>query len=341
MAPNSTRRRLGFEIPLERPLDENADLCVWAEQAGFDDAWYSQISDPDAFVQLALAAVKTNHLRLGTAIVPIGPRSAPSLAASSASVAAVSANRFMLGIGVSSKVIVERWNGVHYGKPLGTARETITLLRHLFGGGRSDLDGDYVQSKGFRLRQPPTGHIPIALAALNVRMLELAGEIADAVYLNFVPISAAQTVIEAVSRGAERGGRDELPELILTIPCEVTGEVDRAKQEFARSMAFYFTVPPYQKAFTWYGFGADVARAQEAWVDRDLSRVQAAISSDFLDSLGVFGTVEQCRARFEETWAAGIGTVAAVMLSGGPIRPTLDALAGVLPKSERSGSAAL
>jgi probable F420-dependent oxidoreductase len=302
-------RRLGLELVGDLSLAEKLELCDWADEHGFDDAWLAEISDPDAFVALGVAGTRTSRIRLGTAIIPLGTRSIPVVAAAAATVADLAPERFALGIGVSSGVIVEQWSGMERGRPLGRARESIELLRALLSGERSRHQGTFVRSKGFRLRQPPESAPPIILAAMNVKMLELAGELADGVFLNFLPVDAVPTALEAVGRGAERAGRDTLPELVMQVPLEVTDDPDAARAGFAAGLAFYLSAPPYQTALTWYGLGDDVERAKEAWATGDIDRVRAGISTEMLDAIGAFGSAAHCRARLEAYWDAGIGTL--------------------------------
>lgn len=320
-------QRLGFEIPTDLPIDDKLELCAWAEERGFDDAWLAEVSDPDPFVTLGVAASRTRRLRLGTGIVPLGTRSVPVLASAAATLAHLAPGRFVLGVGVSSKVIVEGWNGMERGRPLARARESIELMRTLLAGERSRHDGELVRSRGFRLRRPPDDPPPIALAAMNEKMLELAGEIADGVFLNFVPVTAVELVTEAIARGAARAGRATLPELFLLIPCEVTSDPDAARRRFAADLAFYLSAPPYQKALTWYGMGDDVQRAKERWATGDIERVREGISSELVDAIGAFGSPDACRARLEAYRRAGVGGAGITTLGADP-KATLRHFAG-------------
>jgi probable F420-dependent oxidoreductase len=319
-------RRLGIELPGDLTIRERAALATWAEQRGFEDAWTPEISDPNAFVILTAAALATTRIRLGTAIIPLGTRTMPTLAAAAASLAELAPGRFALGIGVSSQVIVEQWHGVPYGRPLERARETIVALRAVLGGERTAAAGAQVRSRGFRLRRPPAAPPPILLAALNEKMLELAGEIADGVYLNYVPVEAVGRVLDAVRRGARRRGRGTLPEVLLSVPCCVTDDADGARARFGNELAFYLTAPAYQKALAWYGFEPEVAAARVAWAARDLARVRAAVSASLVDRIGAFGSRERCHERFAAFADAGIGSLSITVASGDP-RTTLAAFA--------------
>lgn len=318
--------RLGFEITDAGDIASRAELARWGEARGFDDAWTAEITDPDAFVVLTAAALATSRLRLGTGIVPLGVRSAPHLAAAAASLAEVSGGRFVLGIGVSSKVIVEDWNGVPYDRPVQRARESVEVLAQVLDGGRSDLAGEQVRTHGFKLRNPPAARPPILLAALGPTMLELAGEIADGVFLNFIPTEAVPAAVEAVRRGATRAGRTAPPEVVLGVPCAVTDDPDTARREFAHALGFYLTAPPYQRALERYGFEAEVAAARTAWAARDMDGVRAAISDRLVDGIGAFGPAELCRERVVEFSTAGVGSVS-ISPTQPDLRSTLAAFA--------------
>lgn len=304
-----TNTRLGINVSADLSVREQAALALWAEERGFDDFWVAEVSDPDAFVVATAAALATTRIRLGTAIVPLGPRTVPTLAASAASVAEVSNDRFVLGVGVSSHAIIEGWYGLPYGRPLERARDSIPVLRGILAGERTDVDRATVRSKGYRLRNSTPVSVPVMLAALNVRMLETAGELADGVVLNFVPVGAIGAVIEAVRRGAERAGRDAAPEIVLVVQCEVTDDVPAARARFARGFASYLTAEVYRRALRWYGFPDEVEQAEDAWQRRDLDGVRAAISDHMIDELALIAGPATCRTRVAEIAATSVSTL--------------------------------
>jgi probable F420-dependent oxidoreductase len=318
--------RLGFEITDVGSIRERAALARWAEQRGFRDAWTAEITDPDAFVVLAAAALETTSIRLGTAVIPLGVRTVPHLAAAASSVCELAPGRMALGVGVSSETIVQRWNGVRYERPLQRARESIAVLRAVLAGERTAFDGEQVTTSGFQLRHPPVEAPPVILAALNVKMLELAGELADGVYLNFIPTNAVGEALAAVGRGAARAGRAAGLESVVAIPCEVTNDPDAAIAAFAHDLAFYMTAPPYQRALEWYGYEQEVERARAAWAERDFTAVRDSVTPRLVHGIGAFGPAEHCRERVAEFFEAGLTTVAISPVGSDP-RSTLECFA--------------
>lgn len=328
--------RIGTDIPPEQSIADQASFATWAEGRGFDDAWSNEISSWDPFVVLSAVAARTERIRLGTSIVPIGTRTPPVLALSATSLADLCPGRFVLGLGVSTTAIIEDWHGLTFARPRERMRETLTLLSALLAGERSDHEGKQVRSRKFKLRRPPEHSPPIALAAMNQKMLETGGELADGVFLNFIPPGRLDPVLEAIGRGVERAGRDSMPELLIALPCEVTNDRAAARDRFARTLAFYLTAPAYRSALSWYGFEEDVAVAEEAWGDGgEIDRLQEVVSDRLIDEIGAFGGASECRARIAEYGAAGVRTVTITALGETPLA-TLDELAPNC-KSEEAG----
>lgn len=324
--PSYAGMRIGADIPMDLDIHGQAEFVEWAEDHGFDDVWIAEISDPDAFVALSAAAARTRQIRLGTAIVQLGTRTVPLLAASATSLGELCGGRFALGVGASTRAIIDGWHGLSYDRPRERMSEALPLLRALLAGERSDFQGRQIRSKGFQLRHPPAEPPRLILAAMNERMLETAGELADGAFLNCVPVSALPRVIEAVSRGMERSGRSDLVELLIAVPCDVTEAVEQARSRWADDFAFYLTAPPYRSALAWYGLEEEVAIAEKAWQTRDFQKVRESVSPRLIEELTVFGTAEQCRERIAAYGAAGVTTVSITSNSEDP-RDTLMALA--------------
>src|SRR5215213_8598584 len=173
------------------PLRDHEPLIRRAEAAGWESFWTGDTSGPDGFTPLALAAVWTRQMRLGTGVVGVFTRGPAVLAQHAAALADASDGRFVLGLGASSDVIVERWNGVPFAKPLTRVRETVAALRPVLAGERGP--------GGFKLETPPSQPVPVYVAALRDRMLRLGGEVADGTFVNFLPLSAAERVVATIA----------------------------------------------------------------------------------------------------------------------------------------------
>src|SRR4051812_15979808 len=159
--------RWGLTVPFTGvPLADHGELFRRAEAAGYDDLWSSETSGYDGFTPLALAAVHTRRVRLGTGVVNPFTRGPAVLAQHAAALADASGGRFVLGLGSSPAVIVGRGTGVPFERPLSRMRAALEALPPALGGGGGP--------GGSRLEAPPAEPVPIVVAALRGRMLALA-----------------------------------------------------------------------------------------------------------------------------------------------------------------------
>lgn len=196
------RHRVLAEVPEGLSLPERLAFAQHIEALGFDGVTQGEITDPDAFVVLALMAQRTERLTLETVIVQLGVRTAPSIAASAATVQNASGGRFRLGLGVSTEAIVPGWHGRQWESPLTTAKESIEVIRALLAGEKSRYHGREVQSTGFQIQDVPQTSVPLHLAGLNQVMVRTAAEVADGVWLTYIPRHRASAVAGMIDAAA-------------------------------------------------------------------------------------------------------------------------------------------
>jgi len=303
--------RLGVQLPVSMSVPERVDLARWAERHGFDDVWTAEIGDPDAFVVLAAAACHTRRVRLGTMIVPLGVRTAVNLAAAASSMCELAPGRFGLGLGVSTPAVIDGWHGADFARPLTRTRETVALLRTVFAGEPTGFDGQTLRSRGFRLSRPPDPPPPISLAALNPKMLRLAGAIADGVWLNFAPLEAIPRILAEIDEGARSAGRPR-PEILISIITCVTDDVPAIITRYRSWFKFYLGSASYQRALSWYGFEHEVEQARAALAAGDRDSVAAAVSDRLVTGLTAFGPAEDCRDVTDAYAKAGVDTIVVI-----------------------------
>jgi probable F420-dependent oxidoreductase len=315
------RARYGLTLPLPAVgLADHEPLLRAAEHAGYDDLWTGETSGPDGFTPLALAAAWTDRVRLGTGVVNVFTRGPAVLAQHAAALQDASGGRFVLGIGSSSNVIVERWNGIPFQRPLTRVRETVAALRPTLSGERGP--------GGFRLDQAPAVGVPIYVAALRGRMLELAGEVADGAWVNFLPLSGVQRVVERIHAGASGAGRE--PEAIDVV-CRFFCVPQPAEQglPLARHLfTAYATVPVYTEYFRWLGWGEQIDPMVKAWREGDRKLALELAPDELIREIFVFGSPEEQHARLERYAAAGIRSLCLTPIVGPEeLAATVEALA--------------
>jgi len=302
--------RLGASLPLPPDLAMCRRVAEHAEILGYESLWIADTgAGPDAFVVAAMAAMVTRNARIGTAVVPLYTRALPVHAAGAGSVAQLAPGRVILGVGVSSETIVDTWGGVPFRRPLARMRESVGVLRQMLAGERVTFEGKTVRTRNFRLVSPPPRPVPIYVAALMPAMLELAGEIADGVILNFMPVEAVPRMLAHVRAGAERAGRDPAAiEVVARFQTVVTDDVAPARNAIRHMMGPYFATTVYNRFVAWCGF-ADEARAIDAaWRARDRERNVGAVTDAMIDRLAIIGPADYCRERLAEFAAAGVTT---------------------------------
>jgi alkanesulfonate monooxygenase SsuD/methylene tetrahydromethanopterin reductase-like flavin-dependent oxidoreductase (luciferase family) len=205
-------------------------------------------------------------------------------------------------------VIVERWHGASYRKPVTAMRECVTIMRQLFTEGRSKFDGEVYKSD-FRLGMRITAPQPpkIYLAGLNAPMLRLAGEIADGVLMNYSPPEAIAPMVRHIHEGAKSAGRD--PSAIdvgIYIRMCISDEEDKAVDSFRRELAGYAFVDSYNKMFARYGLAAEFDEVRRLWKEGKREDAAKAISEASCRKIAVFGNAKVGRDFVARFRAAGV-----------------------------------
>ncbi|MGI9293931.1 MAG: LLM class flavin-dependent oxidoreductase [Pseudomonadales bacterium] len=291
------------------------DLARHAEELGYDDLWFSDTGYPDA---LTMAGVIASHtkLRMGIAVVPVYPRTPIALAATAATIAELSSGRFIMGLGSSSQAMMEGWHGQQMEKPLTKVKETTQLMRSVLAGEKTNFSGSTVHSKGYR-QKASAYPVPIYLAGLRPKMVEMAAEVGDGVILNLFPTDALPRIMEHVAQGAERAGKNPQDvEVVCRYQIAVLDETadsmaDDARNHreiFRQSFIPYYATPVYNNYLEWAGYSEAARCIREGWSEKDREKTTAAMSDELVDAIGIIGSKEYCQQRIRDDMARGITT---------------------------------
>jgi probable F420-dependent oxidoreductase len=300
--------RHGLTVPLPGPLHAQRERHLELVEQGWSDLWSAESDGADAFTPLALAAAWAPSLRLGTAIVPAYTRGPALLAQSVASMASAAPGRFILGIGSSSNVIVERWNGLSFDQPYRRVRDTVRFLREALTGEK--ITGEYEGFKvnGFRLGLVPEVQPKIMIAALREQMLQLAGRESDGAIINWLSaddVTRVAPIVKAQNPAAEIVAR------LFVCPSDDADAV-RAAARFA--IAAYLNVPVYAEFHRWMGRGDALGDMWAAWKAGDRKAALASISDATVDELVIHGDIPTCRAKVQAYIDAGVTTTSVALL---------------------------
>ena len=300
--------KLGLEMSIAAAaFAATPRLARAAEDLGYASIWVPEVSGPDAFVTLGAIAQATTRADLATGIVPIQIRTPGAMAMGFLTLGELSGGRAIAGLGVSSPIIVERWHGAAYRKPVTAMRECVTILRQLFTEGRGKFEGKVYRCDfklGMQRSQPPPR---IYLAALNPPMLRLAGEVADGVLLNYSPPAGVVAKIAEVRAGAEAAGR-QLTDVDIAIYLRmcVTEDVPGAVAAFKRELAGYAFVDQYNAMFARFGLADEFAEVRRLWREGRRDEAPNALSDASAFKLGAFGAPAAGRQFVADFRAVGV-----------------------------------
>jgi F420-dependent oxidoreductase-like protein len=259
-------------------LAQSIDRARLAERLGYESIWVTQIPDGrDSALVLGGYASGTTRIGLGAGILPIYSRHPVAMAQAAATLNEFSGGRFRLGLGVSHRVTVEGMWGLRLRHPVRAMREYITIVRALLTAGAVDFTGEYFAARS-SYGGPLRPNLPILIAALGPRMLQLAGELADGVVLWMCSPGYIRThVVPNIRLGRERAGYGMKGfDITIPVPVSLTTVPDAGRASFRSTVAMYSKLPYYRRMLDASGFGGELTAGQ--------------ISDSMLSELGGIGS---------------------------------------------------
>lgn len=296
---------------------------VEAERLGVDCLWSAEAWGHDAATPLAFMAARTSRIRLGTGIMQAGTRTPALIAMTAMSLAAMSGGRFLLGLGVSGPQVIEGWHGVRFERPVQRMRETVEIVRRAARGERLAYKGKIYElplpggeGKALRSAARPQPEIPIYLATLSPRSLEMTGEIADGwLGTSFMP-EHARVFFDHLEAGAVRAGRS-LAQLDLQAGGVVAFSDDVERLIPPRKPGLAFTLGAmgsrrhnfYNDAFKRAGYEDVAVEVQRLWLDDHREEAASRVPDELVLKTNLLGTEAMVRKRLEAYRQAGITTL--------------------------------
>jgi F420-dependent oxidoreductase-like protein len=288
---------------------ELIELVCAADACGYDSFWMPEAWERDAFTMLAELAVKTERLHLGAGIVNVFSRSPALIAMSAATLDELSGGRFRLGLGTSSKRVVEDFHGIKFDKPLTRLRETIQIIRLLMAGERVDFDGQCFQLARFKLGfRPLRAELPIYVAALAPQSLRQLGELADGWLPAHWPGEQISEGIAHIRAGAEAANRNlSHIEIAPMVNVVVSDDLAKARDRARLPIAYYVGGMGdfYYDSLARRGFAVEADRVRAAWQAGRRKEAIRAVTDEMVDRIAICGPVDVCRARLDELPASG------------------------------------
>ena len=277
-----------------------------AEADGFQFLSVPNIFGVDAITALAIAGRETSQIELATGVVPSPPRHPLALAQQALTAQAAAGGRFVLGIGLSHKLVIEDMMGLSYAKPAKQMREYLEVLMPLMRGEPTNFEGDLYQVKG-SISVAGASTVPVIVAALGPKMLEVAGTLADGTATWMTGRrTLAELTVPTIGKAAEAAGRPA-PRVITALPLALTDDAAGARETAGKIFAMYGTLPSYRAMLDREGAEGpgDVALAgDEASLREQIQQLRDAGVTDFAASL--FEAEAGCVQRTREFLASEI-----------------------------------
>jgi F420-dependent oxidoreductase-like protein len=301
---------------------ETVEFAVEAEKLGLDICWVAEAWGADAPSPLGYLAARTESMLLGSGVIQVGTRSPVTIAQTAMTLAHLSGGRFLLGLGVSGPQVIEGLHGISFGHPLTRMRETVAIVRSVFTGEKVSFAGNQHRiplpgTRPMRVSLPPVS-VPVYLASLSPRMLELTGEIADGwLGTSFVP-EGAGAYFSHLDAGLARAGRPRADldicqgaEINLVDEADLAATVVGRKKELAFSLGGMGTATSnfYNDAYSRQGWAEVAAEVRERWQAGDRDGAAGLVTDEMVLATTLVGTQEMVRARLRTWREVGVDTV--------------------------------
>jgi F420-dependent oxidoreductase-like protein len=336
---------------------ENLELAQEADRLGYDSCWAAEAYGSDAATVLTWVAAQTRRIDVGSAVFQIPARSAAMTAMTAATLDTLSCGRFRLGLGVSGPQVSEGWHGVRFDKPLGRTKEYVDVVRTALARQKVEYQGEHIvlplpdgPGKALRLTvHPVRERIPVYLAAVGPKNLELCGRVADGWQGIFFSPEHSGATLDALRAGRRLAGHDGEEPLdgfdVMTSTPVVVGDDPQACADLLRGYyALYIGGMGsrdknfYHQLATRMGFGEEADRVQDHFLAKEHREAMAAVPFEMIDASALLGTPERIAERIGSYAQAGITTLSVVTMAPSPadrlttLRVTQDAArqAGVL-----------
>jgi F420-dependent oxidoreductase-like protein len=314
---------IGFSGDPQQLAKQARDL----ESAGVDLIWGAEIYGYDLISTLGFIAGQTERVKLMTGIIPLYSRSPALIAQTAATLDALSGGRFILGLGSSGPQVIEGWHGVPFERPLGRTRDTIDICRKVWSGDKVAHDGSTYSlplpeggtglGKPLRfMSRPPAQDIPIALASIGPKNVELTAEVADIWQtIHFVPDRFEQVWGESLTAGTAKRPPEKAPLEIMAGGFVAIGDgphIEEARQAARGLIGFYVggmgakTKNFYNDLFRRYGWEDEAEKIQDLFLSGKRAEAFAAVPDEYIELANLIGDETHVRERIAAHQGVGV-----------------------------------
>ncbi len=293
--------RLAYNLGSLLSVNEIMECSQILSNYNPDSVWIPEAWGMEGYSMLSAVSQIVKNSKIGSSIINIYSRTPALIAMGAVTIDTLSNGRFILGLGTSSEPIVQEWHGLEFKKPVQRMREYVDIIRLITSGNKVSYSGKFFQLKNFTLLiKPSRKNIPIYLAAVNQKMVELAWNIADGVIFYLRPISELQCTIQKMQN------KKKLDVASQFITC-MSEDEDLAIERAKKTLTFYVSVGKiYREFLAKNGFKNETQNIYDEFKKSGLSSNHKLVSDAMLDSLVIYGTPQDCKKRLDRFVRAGI-----------------------------------
>ncbi|HJR85224.1 MAG TPA: LLM class flavin-dependent oxidoreductase [Nitrososphaeraceae archaeon] len=286
--------------------------------------WIPESWGREAFVMLGAIASLTGKVKLGTSIVGMFSRTPATTAMAASTLDNISKNRTIIGIGASTPILAENWHGIKFEYPLKRMKEYVTCFKIISSGETINFNGNFFKLKNMKILHPSTRKkIPVYLGAVNSGMIKLAIDIADGTILYLRPIDEMKQTVQHISCMISKKSKDfEICSVFITA---ISNKYpDLARRRAAKTLAFYVSVGKYYNKFlSSHGFRSEVEEITNEYQANGIENISKFVTDHMLDSLTIYGTVEDCIKSLKRFVSCGISLP---ILQINPVKDNLESI---------------
>ena len=308
--------RISYSLGSLLTIDEVLDCAKFLEKHSPDIIWIPETWGMENFTMLSAVSQKNNYSKIGSSIINIFSRSPSLIAMGAATVDIISNGRLVIGLGTSSETIVEDFHGNNFKRPVSRMKEYVEIIKLILTGKKINYDGDIFQLKNFNLMiKPKRNEIPIYLAAINNKMVELTWDVADGVIFYLRPMNEMK---ETIQRMQSKRRIDVTSQLITCMNDNSELAYNRAK----KTLAFYVAVGKVYRVFLANnGFKNEIKNIFEEYNDNGLESLEEHVPDNMIKELTVCGTPLECVKQIKNFTECGIDSP---IIQFNPVNNVLD-----------------
>jgi len=293
--------RLAYSLGSLLTINQILDCATHLSKYDPDSIWIPETWGMENFSMLSMVSQKATSPKIGSSIINIYSRSPALIAMGAVTVDTISNSRLILGLGTSSTQIVEDFHGYQFENPISRMREYVKIIRLILSRKQVNYNGNFFKLKNFSLLiKPPRDNIPIYLAAVNQKMVQLSWEIADGVIFYLRSISELKKTIQKMQ---EKKEIDVACQIITCVSHDSQKAIDRAKQ----TLAFYISIGKiYREFLAKNGFQKETEEIFQEFKRSGFKVIHELVPDSMLDSLIICGTPEECLKKFKKFADTGL-----------------------------------